>query len=277
MYLYFQPKGGFNDILCGIHKILAHSKTHERTLLIDTRNTHYHINFSDYFDLPYTNVIYDMDTISEIFKTTSPTIYPKILSGKLQDIISGRIEFVFTESGYCYKDHVFKLPTEPQPETVLIHSNCGGGNGYLVFKDLQFTQKVKDLCAKRYKLLQHPYLCLQIRHTDYTCNYEDLYLKNKDTFRAHKSIYVATDNPTVLEFFAKNDVQVQNFTTFSPSPNARNLHKSAVDPHTKLTDMLTDLYLCVMADKFLSNSTGGYINLIRKCRSNKKHTAQQFQ
>jgi len=218
-----------------------------------------------------------MATIEKICENKALTVYPEILATRLQDVIKGHCKFIFIEDAYRYKDHVFKLPTEPQPHTVLIHSNCGGGNGYTLFKELQFTPLVKDLCNKRYKLLDKPYLCIQIRDTDYKCNYIDLYTTNKHTFQSYKSIYVATDNPKALEFFAKNGVPVHNFTTFSSSPDARNLHKSSVSGHTKLTDMLADLYLCVMADKLLSNSTGGYINLIRACRTHKATTAQQFE
>jgi len=217
-----------------------------------------------------------MATIEKIFTNKTLTVYPEILSSRLQDVIKGHCKFIFADDAYRYKDHIFKLPTNPRPETVLIHSSCGGGNGYILFKDLQFTQPVKDLCTQRYKLLAKPYLCIQIRHTDYKCNYADLYNTHKDMFQAYKSIYVATDNPDVLEFFAKQDVRVYNYTTFSNEPNARNLHRSSVCAHTKLTDMIADLYLCVNADQFLSNSTGGYINLIQQCRTYKTATAQQF-
>ncbi len=49
MYVYLIPKGGFNDILCVINKALLYCQKYNRTLLIDTINSHYKINFSDYF------------------------------------------------------------------------------------------------------------------------------------------------------------------------------------------------------------------------------------
>jgi hypothetical protein len=218
-----------------------------------------------------------MATIEKICENKALSVYPEILSSRLEDVVKGHCKFIYTVDGYSYKDHIFKLPMEPRAETVLIHVRSGGGpDGYRLFKDLQFTKTVKDICIKRYKLLEKPYLCIQIRNTDHTCDYEDLYNTVKHTFASYKSIYVATDNPIVLEFFAKNNVAVHNYTTFSNNKNSVNLHKSSVDAHTKITDMLSDIYLCAMADELQSNSIGGYINLIRKCRENKKHTEQQF-
>jgi hypothetical protein len=42
-YLYFIPKGGLNDILCGLKKCLKYSKQYNRVLLFDTTQSCYQI------------------------------------------------------------------------------------------------------------------------------------------------------------------------------------------------------------------------------------------
>ncbi len=50
-YLYLQPMGGLNDILCRINYCINYCKNTNRILLLDTYNSFYKINFSEYIDI----------------------------------------------------------------------------------------------------------------------------------------------------------------------------------------------------------------------------------
>ena len=69
----------------------------------------------------------------------------------------------------------------------------------------------------------------------------------------------------------------KNFTTYPKNDKYKDLHHSDVDPHTKFIDMLTDIYICGMAEKLISSSVGGFIRLIRSCNKNRSDLAKQFE
>ena len=141
MYIYFIPLGGFNDILCGLKYIINYAQKFNRTVLFDTKNSYYKINFADYFYLPNTNIIYDSNKIKTICDENSSSIYPKFISGNFIDIINGNFEFKFLKKlGFAYEDTLIKLPSRSRPEKIIFFVKWGGGRGYVIFKSLFFKQ-----------------------------------------------------------------------------------------------------------------------------------------
>ena len=160
-------------------------------------------------------------------------------------------------------------------ETILIYSACGSGNGYALFRTIVLKPTIQVVCKQRYELLQTPYLAIQVRNTDYTSDYEKLYQDNRDLIHSYKNIYVATDDVHILDFYRSNGLTIANFTTF-PQGIYKNLHNSNLDGNTKITDVLSDIYILAMADKLLSNSKGGFIQLVRNCFQEKDRIRDKF-
>ena len=100
-YLYLQPKGGFNDVLSVAGGCIGLCKNHNITLLLDTFNSFYKINFADYFSLPkkFDHVIYDHRKIKAISEDTSLSVWPPQLKPHFQDIVSGKITFMNEKIG----------------------------------------------------------------------------------------------------------------------------------------------------------------------------------
>ena len=122
-------------------------------------------------------------------------------------------------------------------------------------------------------------MAIQVRNTDYKCDYEKLYEDNKTLIHSYNSIYLATDDKNSILFFLSKGLNVFNFTTFkNGSSNFVNLHyyDKSIDPHVKFVDLISDIYLCTMCDKLLSNSRGGFIRLIRDCHSDKNYMKEIF-
>ena len=275
MYLYFIPKGGLNDILCGLNICLAYSKRHNRVLLFDTTQSCYQINFSDYFKLPQKNIIYDINEIRNICKDNYK-IYPTFLNNKLKEIMSGSLEFKFRPDGFTYNNQSIKLPRERREEEIIFYTSCGGGEGFRMFKKLIFKQNIIQYCKDNYNQIQKPYLCIQVRNTDIKCQYKKMYESQKALINNYKSIYVATDDEAALVFFKSKGLNIINFTTFG-LVKSRNLHvNSSINPDKKIMDLLSDIYIITMSDKFLSNSVGGFIDLVRDCRRNRDFISRKF-
>jgi hypothetical protein len=64
-YLYFEPKGGFNDVLCSTALCLNYCVSNNRVLLVNGLKSDYKIHFPDYFETPKFNkyIIYDIEQI----------------------------------------------------------------------------------------------------------------------------------------------------------------------------------------------------------------------
>jgi len=277
MYVYFEPGGGFNDILVNINKILIYCNIHNRILLVNSCNSHYKINFIDYFNFPKNNIIVDIAKIKAIFNNNNYTIYPEALKDKMNDVLNNKKSFKFKSGkGFFYDGVNLHLPMENRPETIIVHSTCGGGRGYVLFKELLFNINVKNICKERYNKLKKPYLCIQIRNTDYKCDYISYFEENKSTIHSFKEIYIATDEKAVLEFYKNKGLPIKNFTTFPKDDKFRNLHRSNVASHIKFIDLLCDIYIIGMSDKLLSNSSGGFIRLVREINENKEQLIKQF-
>lgn len=70
--------GGFNDQLCTIKLALDYCDKSGRTLIINNRLFTYDVDFEMYFNLPLTNIIYDVTMVKKLVKDNSCTIYQEI-------------------------------------------------------------------------------------------------------------------------------------------------------------------------------------------------------
>jgi hypothetical protein len=142
MYVYFEPHGGFNDILVIMNEVIKYCNIHNRILLVNSCKSFYKINFIDYFNFPKNNIIIDIAKINEIFNNTEYTIYPEALKDKMDDVLNNKISFV-RRSGtpeFCYNEVKLHLPIENRPETIIVYRDNRGGGGYVLFKELLFKE-----------------------------------------------------------------------------------------------------------------------------------------
>lgn len=262
MYVYLQPGGGFNDNLVQISKTINYCKKYKRILLLDTANSTYKINFSDYFTFDADlEIIYDIKEIKKICNQKKYTVYPKFAESRLNDVIDGISISTYEEQ------NKFSLPNNPK-EDIILYIQCGSGDGFSLFSKIKLTKKTIDYCKSKYMSLPTCYTSLQIRNTDYKCDIQKLHKENMQKIEQSKHIYLATDDKSTLTYFQEKNKNIINFTTF-PENNYRNLHKSDISGDIKILNMLADILILAMSDQIISNSIGGFIHLCRKCFENK--------
>lgn len=287
-YLYLQPRGGLNDILCRILKCIEYCQKYNRVLLLDTINSVYNINFYDYFDVINLEKIYkikiicDMKLIKNIQLNETTTFYPKYIDcNKYMDILNGNITSEFSNKYNCHVDpngNPYILPINNKVcDDFIIYIQCGGGTfGYNIFKNLILKPVITDYCKSKYLELKHPFISFQIRNTDYQSNYKKLLNNNLNQLKNQSNpVYVATDCKEVLEYFRLNNINVVNYCHF-PDNISVNLHSTKMDPETKLLDLLTDILILSMSSTIISNSKGFFINLVRNCNKNKNIISKMF-
>jgi len=279
-YIYLQPRAsGLNDILCRINNALQYCERYNRIVLLDTKLSCYKINFADYFEFS-NNIIIDSNIIKKISKNRS--IYPNVLNNKMDDIIEGTIKYERKlpqqPHDWIYENEVLNIPDQNPTEDIIINieSRDNVNTSFPIFKDLIIKPNVKQYCHNNYQKLPKPYLSIHIRNTDYKCDYKKLYNENKELIHQYKSIYIATDDKSSLEIFKEQGLTIYNFTTF-PDIISENLHYSEdISGDIKIKDLMSDLYLMSMSDKLLSNSKGGFINLVKECFNNKDLIKDKF-
>lgn len=283
MYVYLEPSGGFNDILAIINRTIIFCKKTNRTLLLNTRKTSYKINFKDYFYFKELNIIVDTDIIKNIILDTGLSIYPNIFKDRNID----NWKFYYSKD----KKVILELNTKTYMllddnninyidyEIIIIvdysRSNKYSLNTILLFNILYFNKNIIDHVNTQYANLPKPYLCIQIRNTDYKCDYISLYESNKDKIHSYDTIYIATDDKESIEWFKSKGLTIYNFTEY-PSVSSRNLHYSDISSDRKIKDLICDIYIITMANELLSNSVGGFINLCKDIRKNPKLLADKF-
>jgi hypothetical protein len=275
MYLYISIQtGGFNDILCTLYNIMPYCIRFKRTILLNGLNTLYKINFGNYFNYNTDFVITDTTKILDICQEDT-SVYPPCLQGKLSSIINNEITFPYKGNKIFHYEHIaLDLPKHNVSETILVCCrNYGGAFAYKIFKNLTMCSQVKLACIERYNQIPKPYICIQIRNTDHTSNYQELYKVNKDVIHS-SHLFIATDDKHSLDFFKEKGLRVFNFTKFPEEGTP--LHFSNVDPNDKITDLLCDIYLISMSETILSYSKGSFIHLVQECNRNRKNIQNQF-
>ena len=278
-YVYFEPQGGLNDTLSNITRCLEYCIKNKRILLVNGMKSTYQINFSDYFDMVSNeNIIFDTEIIKKICSNTSYSIYPNELQDKMNDILENQIIFSYGKNNnktvYRYNNMILELFNKEVSEDIIIFTCCGNGDGYTLFKQLTFKKSILDICNERYNRLNKPYLGIQIRNTDYTCDYIQFFIDNETLIKSYSEIYIATDDINVLQFFREKGLEIKNFTTF-PTHKYPALHYSNFNPHIIFIDMICDIYIMSLSDKLISPSKGGFIKLIKSVMENKYFSEEQ--
>lgn len=273
MYLYYEPMGGFNDILSGIKRVSEYCKIHNRILLVNGMASFYRIDFSNYFHFSeeYKNlIIINTEQIIDICTNPNYKIYPSELQHKIQmseflkdnNKIFSKFILDTTKKLYTFENIILDLPEDNVKEDIIIYSNYGGGDGYTIFKEIIFNKNVVDILCERFDRLIQPYLCIHIRNTDHRCDYVTFFGQHEQQIRSFSEIYIATDDVNAIKFYINNGLQVKNFTTF-PEKEEYSLHTSSINPHTKFIDMICDLLIISRSHTIMSNSIGGYIILAK--------------
>uniref|UniRef100_A0A6C0C3L8 Uncharacterized protein n=1 Tax=viral metagenome TaxID=1070528 RepID=A0A6C0C3L8_9ZZZZ len=272
-YFLFFPQLGLNDNLVQLLIIIRYCKAYNRILLLTDGAEYFHTscNFYDLFEISHPNIIYDKCEIRKIILENNFSVYPNNLNCKIIDILDLKIKFKYQGGGkpFLINGTEAYLPKKNINEDIIIYSSCGGGRGFSFFKELALKNNIKNICKEKMALLPDNYLCIQVRCTDLKCDYKKLYEDNKKIINSYNCIYIATDNKLVIDYFKSQKLNVFNFSTFTGKTHAHWCCNST-DIFTIYCDALVDIFIATNSNIILSNSKGGFVNLLRECFDNKE-------
>jgi hypothetical protein len=250
MYVLVCPFGGLTDQLSVIATAKKFCNINNRTLLLHTLNSCYRVDLADFIEMPDIITTNLADLIKD--KTLNVNIDPlKIYHGGDAEI-----------QRKCLQN---------SEAEVIVYASNGLTENVVTIYHMLITFKIKDHIKCIFKSKQlHDYISIHVRNTDYKCDFEGLYEKYKE--RIHSStVYLATDDIAVLNYFTEKGVKYINYAKVPKV--AHNLHYTdAVEPVTKFTDLLVDIYMLVNSTEIISNSKGNFINLVRLLHRNKAST-----
>ena len=175
------------------------------------------------------------------------------------------------------------LPKNDPDARVIFHYGASPllASGYSFFKILGLTDDIKSNVKGKLQTLQPEYLCIQVRGTDYPGggNHQELYVQNREYIHSFKQVYLCTDDISALEFFRSKDLQVECFTAFpSDTGSACGLHQSReISPWLRMVDLIVDIFVASNSKSYLSNSPGGFAQLLRDCHENKDWVNQMLE
>ncbi len=268
-YLLCRPMGGFNDCLNRIYYCLNYCKKFNRILMIDMKyNNGYSINFSDYFFIDDTNIIYDSIVIQKIITENKSTIYPN----EITNLYNYKLGY---DNNWFYLLEDKKIYTEinlniEYDEDIVLYNNCGGGTQSLeIFKIIKLKRFIIDEFFNRYNQIPKPYVSIHIRNTDYKLDYDNFYKTNYDKF-INKNIFLASDSKIVLDYFNNSNIAYYNFTTLSEKNQPIHSKYTNNDKNIVFIDTICDLLLLALGETFiLPVKYYGYTNLAYNLFNNK--------
>ena len=227
-FLLCRPIGGLNDTLCQIEKCWRYAEKFGRTLIIDTLNSGLLAEFSEFFS-PRNSLTKVHFSLSEkqLCFLDSLTCFPHFAQEKLRTYFA---VYSIDVKNYVDRDTSELLTfnfDKNYDELVLIHEQCGGGDlSFYLLNRISISENIRPIVLDRIQHLDHDYLAIHVRNTDYRTQYKDLF---RDVYPSvnNKSLLICSDDAEVISH-AKNFFTLSNVLTSSQTPQTGNkpLHLS---------------------------------------------------
>lgn len=258
-YLLCRPHGGLNDTLCQIEKCWKYALKSDRVLIIDTRNSGLHADFSEYFEAKEKSLRFIFDTHPETLEFLNQlSCFPFELRGKLHcmDLATYRKPNLVLENNPRVQ-LTFNFSKEYE-ETVLVHEQYGGGTlSFDLLEKIYIAPNVRVLVLERIAHLNGNYCAVHVRNTDLKTNYESLFRRILPETK-NRRVLVCSDDAAVIEYARL--YFPSGILTSSEIPDTRGaaLHYSA-DRKKHAIDAIVDLIALGKAEKlyFSVHAKGG--------------------
>jgi len=258
-YLLCRPHGGLNDTLCQIEKCWKYALKSGRILLIDTRNSGLHANFSEYFEAKERAFRFIFDIHPETLEFLNQlSCFPFELRGKLHLMDLA----IFKAPNLVLKNNprvplTFDFSKEYE-ETVLVHEQYGGGKlSFDLLERLYIAPGPRALILSRISKLDSTYCAVHVRNTDLKTNYKDLFQRILPEIRG-KRVLVCSDDAAVIEYARLNCPSEILTSSDIPDTSGVALHQLE-DREKHVIDAIVDLIALGNAEKlyFSTHTHGG--------------------
>jgi len=246
--LLCRPRGGFNDILCQIHKCVVYAKRYDRELWVDTSRSGLRECLGNYF-LDNEDFVFGVPDLSGF-----ASVFPR---GVEERIDTYRTEY--DPSTKLYHEVNSNVPvtfdfTLDYSENLLVHEQSGGGDGSVqIMRKLQFLPEVSAVIDRQVASLG-TYTGVHIRHSDYQTDYKKFFKIICSKF-GHQHYVICTDSYECQQYALS---YFRNVTKSSdiPDTSGRSLHENEdLDRSQTNMQMMVDLMTLIRGELFICTNT----------------------
>ncbi len=260
-YLLCRPRGGLNDTLCQIEVCWRYAARFHRTLVVDTRNSGLHGDFSDFFRQRE-------DSTETIFHLSEDTMeflnnlrcFPIEMRGRLGELDLAR----WASPNWVMKDTSIPITfdfSKDYDDPLLIHEQWGGGSlSFYVVEKLAIADDLQPIVADRLRQFNDVYYAVHVRNTDIKTDYKKLFAQIAPKVK-NKRLLVCSDDTSVIQyardFFNSSQVLV---SSRPPDTKGIAIHEGRFgDRKENSIDAIVDLIALGKAEKvFFTSVTDGY-------------------
>ena len=250
---YHSPHG-LCDIFSNIYRAYKYCVKYNIKLLIDFEKTTYKCDLNNFCYFMDRRIITNSDKINYITRKIKDKLDVQIYAHQLHTVKKDWTNKIILMKlgGFANKPGKFGGIERPFSQYPFLVWN-------FIFEKLELNEKLKTYINSKINLIKKPYTAIQIRNTDRTCDYKNLFNQHSNNFDS--TIYLATDNKDTLIELKDNYPQF-NFINFCTFPeNSQPMHFSNIDGDIKMRDLLTDLYIVAKSNNFYTNGAGRYSEL----------------
>lgn len=200
-FLLCRPQGGLNDTFCQIGICWNYASQFGRTLVVDTRNSGLHTQFSDFFAPRRNSPRLIFNASDELLESLNALkCYPSEIGGKLHRLDLAQLYSL----KYVFKDDI-SIPitfdfSKDYAHEVLVHEQCGGGGAsYSLLEKIRLSPDIRSVILERIKHLGEGYSAVHVRNTDIRTNFEELFQRIGPEVKG-KRLLVCSDNTAVVRY-----------------------------------------------------------------------------
>lgn len=260
-YVLCWPLSGLNDLLNQIWRCYLYAKEHRRVLVIDTRHSFLHDDFSNYFhflDDGQVRVMMDTGAFYEMLHHNDKIrIHPSPIKGKdIPNKVHPRLRSINGRVHTVWDDIVLSTSLEHAHDEadVVFYSSCGGGPRAIhVLRCCHVTSRIRDAYDHRRRQLPDMYHAVHIRNTDKRSNDLHSFLQIHDRDFRTSVTFVASDDHDTLKKLRQTygSDRIQTFANI-PQLTSVNIHyhHPSVPTEEFNVDTIVDLLLLASATKF---------------------------
>jgi tetratricopeptide (TPR) repeat protein len=265
-FLLCRPIGGLNDTLCQIEKCWRYAEKYSRSLIIDTLKSGLLAEFSEFFSARTSlTKVYFRLTEAQLCMLNTLTCFPHSVQGKIKTYFS-----VYSKDSGNYIDRetstilTFDF-NKNYDEIVLVHEQCGGGNlSFNLLNRVSISEKIRPIILEKIQELDHDYLAIHVRNTDYQTKFEDLF---KDIYPkvSDKSLLVCSDDAEVISraksFFTSSKILISSHPTQTekkPLHHSTTHHDDEQRKKATINSIIDLIALGRSTELYFSNVTAGH-------------------
>jgi hypothetical protein len=267
-FLLCRPRGGLNDTLCQIERCCRYSEKFDRILIIDTKESGLHGNFSEFFQPKNISHRFAFELRrQQLAMLNKLTCFPSEMRGNISNF--GMKRWYRIRNAIARKTKVQRTFdfSKDYDEALLVHNQGGGGDlSFDLLPRLVISERIRPIILQRISHLNDDYFAVHVRNTDLKSSYKEFFQQISPEVN-NKSLLICSDDAEVLSYarsyFNSSRILLSSNASHGQGKplHKRRAFKSSRWHKERAIDSIIDLIALGQSTKlFVSNVAAGHIS-----------------